>query len=106
MPAKIDLEKRAALSRLLREALGKRRWSYARLAEKAEQAARHAAHEQIFASDREICLEISVTRHHIARLLNCPAAPLGCPARRARLLGVALALGIELAKINRLAGGL
>lgn len=105
--------KRAALSELIRKARLAKRWSQERLADRAEAALRHEAaclvaqatrHDA--ADDASLYVAVEVTRHHVATLENCPARPLSDAARRARLLGIVVALELDRARVNQLAGGI
>lgn len=113
----IDPRRRAELSILIREARESRRWSQERLADRAEAALRRQARqvdgEYSTGStapepngDLGLYLRVEISRHHVATLENCPARPLGDAERRARLMGIVLALGLDRAVVNQLAGGI
>jgi hypothetical protein len=110
---RLELEKRAALSRVLREARDRRGWSQEQAAEHATLALRTAfpaadgnGGSGASGEERAASAAIEITRHHVATLENCPASPISTVARRSRLLGLVLALGLDRGEINRLAGGL
>ncbi len=106
----LEPDQRAEIAKLIRGANGQRpiKLSIEALAEAAEQALRRAADEEQHATDaeRELWRRLEITRHHVATMRNLPARPLNDPERRARLLGIVLALGIDRAAMNRWAGGL
>lgn len=104
---------RAAVSVLLREAQVKLqdgnggRWSYARIAEDASTALRElSSNPGTTAYERRLWESLEVTEDHVRTLMNCPANPTGTDERRAVLLGVCLALNVDLAAMNRHAGGI
>lgn len=107
---KLELRKRAKLSEYLREGRERAGLSVEKLAETAELAGRAAADDPRFSifskKDREALRGISVTRHHVYRLENCPARPLSSRAGRMRLLAICLALDLRVRDVNRLAGGI
>ncbi len=105
---KLERSKRAALSEALANARAAKGWSQDRVAEEATSALRLAAINEPEASveEREMWASIEVTRHHVFKVENSPANPISTLERRARLLGLTLALGVDRSLINRLAGGL
>lgn len=105
----LEEEKRAALSRALREGRERKRWNVDKTAEEAMKLLRQAAQvDDQHRSPRETRLyrEIEISRHHVTTLEHCPATPLSTLERRVRLLGIVLALELDAALINRLAGGI
>lgn len=108
--ARLELKKRAALSEMLRSARESRGWSQEQASERATEALRELAGclDDAFCSveERRLWLVIEVTRRHVVALENCPSSPLANSERRARLLGLVTAVGVDMALINRLAGGL
>jgi hypothetical protein len=107
--ARLDLSKRAALSTALKSARERKRWSQEEASERATEALhRHAASRPEGASPDELAVfaRLEITRRHVVALENCPSAPMATVERRARLLGLALALELDLGPINRLAGAL
>lgn len=107
----LEDEKRMKLSRLLKDARRRKGWQTERLAEEATRwLAALAASQELSAEEREAAANLlagsGVTTHHVARLENFPAYPMSTPERRVRLLAVVLALGLDRAQVNRLAGGL
>jgi hypothetical protein len=104
----IEIEKRATLSVTIVRARAEKGWSREQLAVEAEAALRQEAGRngnRATREERDLWEAIDITQHAIRTLEGCPSAPLASPERRARLLGVALALGLDRALVNRLAGG-
>ena len=107
MTGRLDLDQRLELTRMLMYARQQRGWSQAILAERAEEALREAAETfQCSAEERAAWLDLTIEIADVAALENFPARPLINAKRRGKLLGVALALGLDLAVVNRKAGGL
>ncbi len=104
----LDSEQREKFRDLLELARENKGWSSEKTARSAVVHLRaYAALPQHWASAREVELwrTVQVTHRHVARM---PAmlAPMLTAERRARLFGVCLALGIDLAEVNRFGGGL
>ena len=98
----------AAMIRHTRDARG---WSREALAVEAEACLRSSAADfvtpiYVTTEERKIWREVDVTSRHIEGLEGRPVLPLGRGERRARLRGVCLALGLDFAEVNRVAGGL
>ena len=116
MPRKFDRvvrgrlshEARAAFSRYLFDGRRVKGWSQERTAEAAAGAlAAHLAVDKVIPEEERTAMAaVEITWQHVAGLEGCPAFPLGSPERRARVLGIVLALGLDRAKINHLAGGI
>jgi hypothetical protein len=107
--ARLDLSKRAALSTALKTAREGKRWSQEQASERATEALhRYAASRPEGGSPDELAAfaRLEITRRHVVALENCPSAPIATVERRGRLLGLVLALGLDLGTINRLAGAL
>jgi hypothetical protein len=107
----IPEESRAKLSRMIREARERRGWSQEHLSIEAENALRLAAADfrsptYVTSEERVKWREIDISPQHVTRMEGCPWFPLGRGDRRARLRGVCLALGLDFAEVNRIAGGL
>lgn len=82
-------------------------WTQEQAAEAATGALREAAtQEDASTQEKAVWLNIEISRHSIAGLENSPTNPIATIERRACLLGLALALGLDRSKLNRLAGGL
>lgn len=104
-------ESRQALGRMILEAREAHGWSRERLSVEAEECLRKAARDfvtpiYVTSEERVLWREIDITSNHIQALEAGPVLPLGRGPRRARLRGVCLALGLDFAEINRIAGGL
>lgn len=106
--ATLDPVARAEVSRLLREAKGSgRRWTYESIAETASaELLERSKAPGVSEAERELWERFEVTVSQVRTLLTFPANPTGDPARRAALLGVCLALDVDLAAMNRVAGGI
>lgn len=103
----IEHDKRSELSKLISRRRAELGWSYERLAAEATEALwREAISERATEAERELWEHFEITIRAVTTLENHPRSPLGSPAKRARLLGVALALGLDRGIVNRLAGGL
>jgi hypothetical protein len=102
--------KRAAFTLFIVEAMKSRRMSSERLADAATDALSKvgAGPPPPGATDEEIELwrDMTVTAHEINKLRRFPARPMATPRSRAVLLGVTIALGLDRAQVNRLAGGI
>jgi len=99
------------LATMIRRARDARGWSREALAVEAEACLRDSAADfvtpiYVTAEERKIWREVDVTSRHIEGLECGPVLPLGRGDRRARLRGVCLALGLDFAEVNRIAGGL
>lgn len=112
--ANLPPERRAQLSAMIEEGMKRTRLGPTELAAEAQTMLRTAALHRDFswvggvepmAREVELWLSLRITKRHIEGLLNCPARPLANPERVARLLAVCLVLGLDRAKVNRLAGG-
>lgn len=76
------------------------------IARKAQRLLREQAdREDATDEERELWAAAPVNHQQLVRLEQCPADPLGKPGRRAYLLAFALALDVDLAQVNRWAGG-
>lgn len=111
MSASFDREKSAALGDLLQGARRAKGWSLDRTEEEASTMLRLlvespdlSAHERSVAG--RLARDGGVTRYHIANFEDLPRHPLTPVERRIRLMALVLALGVDVAKVNRLAGGL
>lgn len=107
--ARLDLSKRAALSAVLKAAREGKRWSQEQASERATEALhRYAASRPDGVSPTELAIlaKLEITRRHVVAFENCPSAPIATVERRGRLLGLVLALAVDLGTINRLAGAL
>lgn len=104
----LDPVRRGQLSRLLQERRKTLGWNRSELCERAEKALFDRAESDKVASieERKLWQSVEINIHHVKILENCPAAPLSNRERAARLLGVCLALGLDMGRVNRLAGGL
>ena len=110
--ANLPPERRASLSAMIEEGMKKLKLGPSAMARLAEHKLRSIAHAgfqlegvRTTKSDVVLWASLLVTKRHIEGLLNCPARPLANPERVARLLAVCLVLGLDRAKVNRLAGG-
>ena len=100
-----------ALAAKIRGAREIKGWSRERLSVEAENSLRIAAADfmtPIFVTteERQIWREIEISSRCIELMERRPVLPLGRGDRRARLRGVCLALGLDFAEVNRIAGGL
>lgn len=93
MGIKISRTDAAALSDMIEEARAARGWSQEQLAAAANDATGQVS------EDGDLLIE----RHHIQTLEGSPRFPL---SRRDILLAVVVALELDRAQVNRLAGGL
>ena len=109
---RLSPEESSALSAMVREARAAKGWSRERLSVEAENAIRARAADfqsAIFATTerRQLWRNLEITGLQIFWLENRRnAIPLGTAERRARLLGICLALGLDLARVNQICGGL
>ena len=106
---RLSPEESAALSAMIRKARKAKGWSRERLSVEAENELRKRAADfrsPIFATTerRQLWRTVEVTALSIYRLETAPVLPLGRADRRARLLGVCLALEIDRALINEICG--
>lgn len=109
---RLSLEESEALSAMVRDARTAKGWSRERLSVEAENELRKRAadfHSAIYATTerRQLWRNLEITGLQIFWLENRRnAIPLGTAERRARLLGICLALGLDLARVNQICGGL
>lgn len=83
------------------------KWTYESLAEAATAALLERSEAPgITEDERELWESLEVSVDQIRTLMDCPANPTGDLVRRAALLGVCLALDVDLAAMNRVAGGI
>ena len=106
-PAKLPEGQRAALSAMIRQAREGKDWSLEQLARAATAASqRRGGNARGLPAQAGIWAITKLSRHHVSGLESCPASPMSDADKRARLLGVALALDLDRARVNELAGGI
>lgn len=98
------------LAETLRAARMAKGWSREKLSVEAEEALRRRAGDfrsPLFATTetRQLWRSIEISSMDIYHMEKRPVLPLGRDHRRARLLGVCLALELDRALINEIAGG-
>lgn len=106
--ATLDPLSRAAVSTLILTAKGSDcTWTYESIAEAASSSLLERSKAPgVSEEERNLWGSFEVTVSQVRTLLNCPRNPTGDPVRRAALLGVCLALDVDLAAMNRVAGGI
>lgn len=106
----LSRDKRYLLSRYIDEAMKKARVSEERLADMATEALSNLATSPAPAgvTQEEMALwsTFIVGRTQVSRLRNFPSRPFSTPYSRAVILGVTIALGLDRATVNRMAGGI
>ena len=98
----LDDETRFAFSRLLKEAREKRGWNGELLAEKADEALSEAISNghPVSAAELEVWRSLEISSQAVYAFERFPAYPLQTVARRGRLLGIVLALGLDPAEVR------
>lgn len=104
----LDPVRRGQLSRLIRDRREELGWNRQQLCDRAREALSERAQSDRLASpkERKLWKSLVFNRYHLEYMENCPARPLQDLQRRARLLGVCLALRLDVGQVNRIAGGL
>ena len=93
---------RVALAEMIEGARKAKGWTQERLAMVATNRLKSAPDDLALAGLRAVL----VTRRFVQCLENCHPQPMGNAERRARLLGVCLALDLDRAEVNLIAGGI
>jgi hypothetical protein len=101
-----DDEMPLRLRRTLYPARRAKNWSLEKTARKAVLAIRsaHATRDSTTADELVLWSTIEITLVHVAAFEDYHKSPLGTAEKRARLLGIALALDLDPAKVSRAAG--
>lgn len=100
---RIGFGQRQALAELVQAARTSKGWTRPRLARVATSRLLHAAETLEVSGLRAV----TVTTRHVERIeWALTTYPLGNAERRARMLGIALALDLDRAEVNRIAGGI